>query len=341
MPVTFDWIKLAGDWIKLASRAALAAGRAAPFAAIVLCHATGEAAAFDYARYEAADLDAIAARPAPAGLGADVFPVRSLRFEVTLVSQAAPCATKFLKWAMLTSGISKQFVDGVPITQCIVVKSAKGKQLTMYIQDTLTGSLAQEVAPGDSLTLYAGLVYFGQEGPGILINEFSAGKAADRTDCGCGKEMHSGLDYSAAPGTPVPVMGDGVVVKVEQDEKASVDTPTAGACGRYVVVKHSYPDGRSAYSRYAQLGRLVGAGGRPVVAGQPVKKQDIIGEVGGTGRFHFEVRPIDNATMDRSPEWSQRYAADASMDWSRYQTVDPQTFDLDKPATNGAATKAK
>src|SRR5262245_24969348 len=208
----------------------------------------GGAAAFDYDKYKPADLDAIAARKPPAGLGVDVFPARSLRFEVTLAAQAAPCATKFLKWAMATSGIAKEFVETVSISRCIQVKSAKGRLFTMYVQDALTEHLEKEVTPGGKLTLYAMLIYFGQDGPGIVVNEFSAkqGKhgAGATTDCGCGKQFHSGSDFSAPSGTPVPVMEDGIVVKLEDDEQAIVDTPTAGACGRYVVIKHTFPNGR-------------------------------------------------------------------------------------------------
>src|SRR5262249_43535138 len=153
-----------------------------------------------------------------------------------------------------------------------------------------------------------------QERPGILINEFKAGQ----TDCGCGTDFHSGPDFSAEPGSPAPAVDDGVVVRVEQDERAVVETPTAGRCGRYVVIKHSLPNGRTAYSRYAQLGRLVGQDGKPITVGQKVKTRDTVGEVGSRALLHFEIRPADEATMDRSAEWAQRYGADASMEWSKY-----------------------
>jgi murein DD-endopeptidase MepM/ murein hydrolase activator NlpD len=132
---------------------------------------------------------------------------------------------------------------------------------------------------------------------------------------------------SAPEGSPVPVMADGVVVRVEQDETANVDVPSAGKCGRYIVVKHSYPNGRSAYTRYAQLGRLVGNDGTPITVGQQVKAKDKIGEVGSQGRFHFEVRPIEKAPADQTPKWTQLYGADPGMEGSRYTVVDPQKFD--------------
>jgi peptidase M23-like protein len=302
------------------------------------------AAAFDYDRYKAADLDAIATRKPPAGLGVDVFPVRSLRFEVTLAAQAAPCPTKFLKWAMATSGIPKEFIETVSISRCIQVKSAKGRLFTMYVQDALTEHLEKEVSKGGKLTLYAALIYFDQKGPGILVNEFKAtqDKPGATADCGCGKQFHSGSDYSAPSGTPVPVMEDGIVVKLEDDEQATVDTPTAGACGRYVVIKHTFPNGRVAYSRYADLGKLAGRDGKPMAIGQQVKAKDTIGEVGSQGRFHFEVRPVDSAAMDQTAEWSRLYGADPAMEWSRYQPVDPGKFDgAVFGAKSAAATEKK
>jgi murein DD-endopeptidase MepM/ murein hydrolase activator NlpD len=312
-------------------RPAQAFGRCWGLAGILLVLLAAGAAAFDYDRYKPADLDAISARKPPLGMGVDVFPVRSYRFEVTLAAQVTPCATKFLKWAMATSGIPKEFLERAPISQCIQVKSAKGKLFTMFVQDVLTEHLAKEVSPGEKLTLYAALIYFDQAGPGIVINEFNGPQGKQGTekdaDCGCGKQSHCGSDYSAPAGTPVPVVEEGIVVKLEDNELATVDTPTAGQCGRYVVVRHSFPNGRVAYSRYAQLGKLVGSNGKPIAIGAQIRAKDTIGEVGSKGRFHFEVRPVDSATMDQSPGWVKLYGADPAMDWSRYPAVDPDKVD--------------
>jgi hypothetical protein len=68
-----------------------------------------------------------------------------------------------------------------------------------------------------------------------------------------------------------------------------------------------------------------------------VKREDEIGEIGGSKILHFEIRPVDPATMDKSPEWTARYGSDPTMEWSRYQAVDPQTFDLD--SFGGGAAK--
>jgi hypothetical protein len=68
-----------------------------------------------------------------------------------------------------------------------------------------------------------------------------------------------------------------------------------------------------------------------------VKREDEIGEIGESKILHFEIRPIDPATMDKSPEWTARYGSDPTMEWSRYRAVDPQTFDLD--SFGGGAAK--
>lgn len=331
----------------------LAAIRLFALSGIVLILLGGAVSAFDYGHYQPEDLDTLIAKKPPVGNGVDVFPVRSISLEVTLAEPAAPCSgslpsvpkADFLKWAMLTSGIPKAWVDQVAITHCVRVKSPTGKPLSMFVQDALVDSLTKEVPPGGKITLYALLVYFAQNGPGIIINEFvSPQTEAERNgtqDCGCGRDFHSGLDYEAAEGTPVPSMGDGLIVKVEPDETADVDVPSAGKCGRYVVIKHTYPNGRSIYTRYSQLGRLIGKDGKPIAVGQGVKAKDPIGEVGSLKRFHFEIRPVDQAKSDLRAKWTQLYGSDASMDWSRYQPVDPQKFDADGFGKNGTAATAK
>ena len=165
-------------------------------------------------------------------------------------------------------------------------------------------------------------------------------KAYPLSGCGCGStEFHPGVDYSAPEGTPVPAADDGVVVKVEENEQASVDAPNAGRCGRYVVLKHSYPNGRSAFTHYAQLGRLVSPDGKPLVVGTRIMKNDKIGEVGSRKTLHFEVRPVEPATMDGSAAWLRRYGADPTMEWSRFHPADPATFNFE--TFGGRGTQAK
>jgi len=43
--------------------------------------------------------------------------------------------------------------------------------------------------------------------------------------------------------------------------------------------------------------------------------------------------------MDESAGWTARYGADPAMEWSRYQAVDPRTFDSDIFGGKAAAGK--
>jgi hypothetical protein len=160
-------------------------------AGLMLIFGAGAASAFDYASYQAADLDVLARRKPQLGLGADIPGVQNVRFDVTLVEQADECPTKYLKWAMKKSGIAKDAVQGTPITRCITVKSAKGREYPVFIQDTLAANLAKDVQPGGKLTLYGSLVYFAARGPGIVVNEYATEQTAT-------PPSHSGIDLSAA-----------------------------------------------------------------------------------------------------------------------------------------------
>jgi hypothetical protein len=152
--------------------------------------AAGAAAAFDYPSYQAADLDQLARRKPQLGLGADIPSVQSVRFDATLVEQADECPTKYLKWAMKKSGIAKDAIASTQVTRCITVKSAKGREYPLFIQDALTASLAKDIQPGGKLTVYGSVVYFAARGPGIVVNEYSTDPAATAPS-------HSGVDLSA------------------------------------------------------------------------------------------------------------------------------------------------
>jgi hypothetical protein len=158
----------------------------------------GTAQAFDYGRYQPADLDVLARRKPPLGLGADVHPLQSVRLDVTLAAQAEACPTRYLKWAMRKSGIAKQAVNDTPIRQCIKVKSAKGRLLPIYIQDALAAGLVKEVPQGAKMTLYANVVFFAAQGPGIVVNEFST---QPTTEAQKPTDLHSGVDLGVPAAT--------------------------------------------------------------------------------------------------------------------------------------------
>jgi hypothetical protein len=167
-------------------------GQLSAMASLLVALGACPAQAFDYDSYHSADLDALASRRPPLGLGVDIVPARSVRLDVTLASQPASCRSRILKWAMRTSGIARDAVASTDVTQCIKVKSARGRPYVIFIQDALADSLGKEVKPGGKLTLYASLVYAAQRGPGLVVNAFSPLPAPEKP------ADHSGVDLGAA-----------------------------------------------------------------------------------------------------------------------------------------------
>ena len=100
-----------------------------------------------------------------------------------------------------------------------------------------------------------------------------------------GMRGHKGVDLAAPTGTPVYATADGFVSKADW----------FSSYGKYIAIEH----GASLQTRFAHLSEMV------VSAGDKVKKGDLIGYVGSTGRstgphLHYEVR-VDGVAVDPSP----------------------------------------
>jgi murein DD-endopeptidase MepM/ murein hydrolase activator NlpD len=90
-----------------------------------------------------------------------------------------------------------------------------------------------------------------------------------------GRGIHQGVDIAAAPGQPVRASADGVVVQAG----------VIGGLGQAVVVAHGF----GVTTRYGHMSRI------DVRPGQRIKRGDVVGRVGNTGRstgyhLHYEVR---------------------------------------------------
>lgn len=90
-----------------------------------------------------------------------------------------------------------------------------------------------------------------------------------------GRRAHKGIDLAAPTGTPIYASADGVVTRADW----------FSSYGLFISLDH----GASLETRYGHLSRL------NVAEGQEVKKGDLIGYVGSTGRstgphLHYEVR---------------------------------------------------
>lgn len=97
-----------------------------------------------------------------------------------------------------------------------------------------------------------------------------------------GRDFHPGLDISANAGTPIRATADGVVES----------SGYAGNYGNAVVLRHGF----GISTRYGHMSRIVAS------AGQSVKRGDIIGYVGSTGRatsahLHYEIL-LNGKTID-------------------------------------------
>lgn len=107
-------------------------------------------------------------------------------------------------------------------------------------------------------------------------------------------KFHAGLDFAAKTGTPVFATADGIVEVAERKSEY----------GNCIDVAHGY----NYLTRYAHLSEIL------VKAGQNVKRGELIGRVGSTGKstgshLHYEVRfkdepqnPVNYYFMDLTPE---------------------------------------
>ena len=89
------------------------------------------------------------------------------------------------------------------------------------------------------------------------------------------RKMHEGMDFTAKTGTPIFATGDGVVARADN---------TVSGYGNHIVIRHGF----GYETLYGHLSKYKSR------AGQRVKRGDIIGYVGSTGRsegphLHYEV----------------------------------------------------
>ena len=89
------------------------------------------------------------------------------------------------------------------------------------------------------------------------------------------RKMHEGMDFTAKTGTPIYATGDGIVARADN---------SASGFGNHIVIRHGY----GYETLYAHLSKYKAR------KGQRVKRGDVIGYVGSTGRseaphLHYEV----------------------------------------------------
>jgi murein DD-endopeptidase MepM/ murein hydrolase activator NlpD len=95
-----------------------------------------------------------------------------------------------------------------------------------------------------------------------------------------GRRAHKGIDLAGPTGTPVHAAADGIISRADW----------FSSYGLYISIEH----GGQIQTRYGHMSRL------NVESGQRVKKGDVIGFIGSTGRstgphLHYEVRIANEA----------------------------------------------
>ncbi len=119
-------------------------------------------------------------------------------------------------------------------------------------------------------------------------------------------KYHEGMDFAAAPGTNIYASGDGTVVDVENNY---------WGYGKIITIDHGY----GYKTRYAHLSKFA------VKEGQKVKRGQLIGHVGNTGKstgshLHYEVMknnvnvdPIHYFFNDLTPEQYEKILEQAEL----------------------------
>ena len=189
--------------------------------------------------------------------------------------------------------------------QTLVILPITGVRYTVKKNDTLKGIVSKHKADFDEVLRYNDLSINGtlQEGKVIIIPDGEVAVVTRPTSGSVslpslqdyymrpivggrksqGLHGHNGVDLAAPVGTPIVAAADGTIIVSIQNNGWN------GGYGNYVVISH--PNGTQ--SLYAHT--LVNT----VVVGEKVKKGDMVGKIGLTGKttgphLHFEIRGARN-----------------------------------------------
>lgn len=156
-----------------------------------------------------------------------------------------------------------------------------GREYALYRFETAGGKVDYYTAQGKSIRKSTGLMR-----TPVAFGRMSSGFGRRVHPVLGYTKMHTGVDFAAPTGTPVFASGDGVIEKAGR----------FSSYGNYIRVRHS----SKVSTAYAHLSRY-GKGIRP---GVKVKKGQVIGYVGSTGRstgphLHYEVL-VNNVQVNPS-----------------------------------------
>jgi murein DD-endopeptidase MepM/ murein hydrolase activator NlpD len=134
-------------------------------------------------------------------------------------------------------------------------------------------------------TLQDGAIAVPSDKP-VKMGAFTSGYGVRSDPFKGSSAMHAGIDLSGAIGTPIYATADGVITTAGYN---------SGGYGNLIKIDH----GRGIETRYGHLSKM------SVYAGQRIKRGEMIGRMGSTGRstgshLHYEVR-IDGRAVNPVP----------------------------------------
>jgi hypothetical protein len=136
-----------------------------------------EAQGFHWDSYKAEDIDSIYESDmkleSPSGAGQKIWsPLRKLHFKSALLAYPQSCKLNNLGYALSVNGVSLQNLP--PISTCIRLKSPKGREFSVFIQDQVGSFLPREVKLGEQVDLYVAYIYADEisKSLGMVVNEY-------------------------------------------------------------------------------------------------------------------------------------------------------------------------
>lgn len=240
---------------------------AAAFAALVLLL---------WSVFAAAQLATAASKPSDADVARMERELAAMQADVALIKEAAQ-----RRYQLTASEVRKLGLDprrlqtgtGGPFEAVETVRAADPNFKALFHSWTKLDQLEQGTVAIPSTEPVRGVAF--TSGFGVRSDPFR-GRAA----------MHAGIDLAGPVGTPIYATADAVVGRSEYNH---------GGYGNLVELEH----GHGIQTRYGHLSKSL------VTAGQRVKRGDVIGLMGSTGRstgshLHYEVR-IDGKAVNPVP----------------------------------------
>ncbi|MBP1605549.1 MAG: spoIIQ 1 [Acidobacteria bacterium] len=231
-------------------------------------------------------------RAATGELASQISSLQAVVTELGVRSEADPATAKAIK--ALPTVVRNQATGGAPrsasAARAAVAAAMAPSESTFGLLRDLLGSLEDrlrivrsDVERWEALSRATPSIW---PAVGWLTDRFGG-----RADPFTGEpDYHLGLDISADKGDPVRATADGVITNANY----------SGAFGNLVVVQHEF----GITTRYAHLSKFA------VQAGQRVRRGDVLGYVGATGRasgphVHYEVwadgKPINPLKLLTGP----------------------------------------